>query len=101
MFRAPMGAMEDSFYQAIGRPLFDASSITARILIVRSGRDFWSRPEDVAALSRDAVRSARVERLELADATHMVHLDRPQRGRDRLLAVLTTFLAAPAVKPAR
>lgn len=93
MFRAPMGAMEDSFYQATGRRLFDASSITARILIVRSGRDFWSRPEDVVALSRDAVRSARVERLELADATHMVHLDRPERGRDRLLTAVASFLA--------
>lgn len=95
LFRAPMGAMEDSFYQATGRRLFDASSITARILIVRSGRDFWSRPEDVAALTRDAVRSERVQRLELPDATHMVHLDRPERGRDRMLAEVVAFLAEP------
>lgn len=101
VFRAPMGAMEDSFYQATGRRLFDASSITARILIIRSGRDFWSRPEDVAALAQDAVRSERVQRLELPDATHMVHLDRPERGRDRLLAQIASFLAEPPDARAR
>ena len=42
-FRAPMGAMEDSFYQAGGRRLFDASSITSPVLVIRSERDFWSR----------------------------------------------------------
>lgn len=94
-FRAPMGAMEDSFYQGTGRRLFDASSITARILIVRSGRDFWSRPEDAATFAREAVRSAQVERLDLPDSTHMVHLDRPERGRERLLDAITAFLAAP------
>lgn len=93
-FRAPMGAMEDSFYQATGRRLFDASSIAARILIVRSGRDFWSRPEDAATLAREAVRSAQVERLDLPDSTHLVHLDRPQRGRERLIAGIADFLAA-------
>ncbi len=101
VFRAPMGAMEDCFYQATGRRLFDASSITARILIVRSGRDFWSRPEDAATLARDAVRSERVERLDLPEATHMVHLDRPERGRDRLLAGIEFFLAQTPKPPAR
>ncbi|MCL1633442.1 alpha/beta hydrolase [Luteimonas sp. SX5] len=100
VFRAPMGAMEDSFYQATGRRLFDASSITARILIVRSDRDFWSRPEDAETLARDAVRSAGVKRLDLPDATHMVHLDRPEHGRDALLAEIVSFLAdAPRTPP--
>lgn len=93
VFRAPMGAMEDSFYQGTGRRLFDASSIVARILIVRSGRDFWSRPEDAATLAREAVRSAQVERLDLPDSTHLVHLDRPERGRERLIAGIAAFLS--------
>lgn len=33
--RAPNGGLEDSFYQAIGRTLYDGSSIAARVLIVR------------------------------------------------------------------
>jgi pimeloyl-ACP methyl ester carboxylesterase len=74
-FRAPTGAIEDSFYQASGRRLFDASSITSPILVVRSERDFWSRPEDVEAFKHDAVRAVRTRVVTIADATHYVHFD--------------------------
>ena len=92
-FRAPLGAIEDSFYQASGRRLFDASSITAHVLLVRSDRDFWSRPEDVQAFAHDATHAASVRILSLPDATHFVHLDRAEHGRDRLLNEVATFLA--------
>jgi pimeloyl-ACP methyl ester carboxylesterase len=91
-FRAPLGAIEDSFYQASGRRLFDASSITARVLLVRSDRDFWSRPEDVQAFAHDATHAASVKILALPDATHFVHLDRPEHGRERLLNEVTAFV---------
>src|SRR5262249_34329656 len=55
--RAPSGALEDSFYQAIGRKLWSASFVRAAVFIVRSEGDFWSRPEDVAELTRDATRA--------------------------------------------
>lgn len=90
-FRAPLGALEDSFHQACGRRLYDAGSITAPVLLIRSGADFWSRPADVSAFAADAERSAKVTTVEIPDATHFVHLDRPERGRDRLLAELTAF----------
>jgi pimeloyl-ACP methyl ester carboxylesterase len=92
-FRAPMGAIEDSFYQASGRRLFDASSITAQVLVIRSERDFWSRPEDAQAFAHDAVRAASVRIVTLQGATHYVHLDRPQHGRDQLLQEVVSFLA--------
>jgi len=92
-FRAPQGAIEDSFYQASGRRLFDASSITAHVLVVRSERDFWSRPEDVEAFAQDAVRARSVRIVTLADATHFVHLDRAERGRDRLMSEVVALLA--------
>jgi pimeloyl-ACP methyl ester carboxylesterase len=92
-FRAPLGAMEDSFYQASGRRLFDASSITAHVLIVRSERDFWSRPEDAQAFAHDAVHAASVRVVTLKDATHFVHLDRAERGRDRLINEVVAFVA--------
>ncbi|MBS0519808.1 MAG: alpha/beta hydrolase [Proteobacteria bacterium] len=92
-FRAPLGAIEDSFYQASGRRLFDASSITARTLVVRSDLDFWSRPEDVQAFAHDAAHAASLEILTLPEATHFVHLDRPDHGRDRLLHEVRAFLA--------
>jgi pimeloyl-ACP methyl ester carboxylesterase len=90
-FRAPMGAMEDSFYQAGGRRLFDASSITSPVLVIRSERDFWSRPEDARAFAHDMVHVANVRIVTIPDATHYVHLDRPEHGRDRLMRELIGF----------
>lgn len=91
-FRAPAGATEDSFHQAGGRRLFDAGSITAPVLLVRSEHDFWSRPEDAAAFAREAARSECVRSVTLPAATHYAHLDRPERGRDALIAEITAFL---------
>lgn len=91
-FRAPLGALEDSFYQANGRRLFDASSIAAHVLLVRSERDFWSRPEDVDAFTHDASHAASVRALSLADATHFVHLDQAQHGRSQLIDAVVEFL---------
>jgi pimeloyl-ACP methyl ester carboxylesterase len=91
-FRAPLGAIEDSFYQANGRRLFDASQITARTLVVRSERDFWSRPEDADSFAHDAVRARELRVLTLPNATHFVHLDRPERGRRLLLEAVASFL---------
>lgn len=96
-FRAPLGALEDSFRQACGRRLYDAGSITAAVLLIRSGNDFWSRPADVQAFVADAEHSPRVTAVEIPDASHFVHLDRPERGRDRLLAELAQhFEGLPA-----
>jgi pimeloyl-ACP methyl ester carboxylesterase len=91
-FRAPMGAIEDSFYQANGRRLFDSANITAPTLVVRSELDFWSRPEDADAFAHDAVHARQLRVITLPGATHYVHLDRPARGRDALLRELVGFL---------
>jgi pimeloyl-ACP methyl ester carboxylesterase len=91
-FRAPMGAIEDSFYQATGRKLFDASSITARTLIIRGELDFWSRPDDATEFLHDATHAKSARLLVLPGATHFVHLDRPQHGRDTLLHEIFCFL---------
>jgi pimeloyl-ACP methyl ester carboxylesterase len=93
-FRAPSGAMEDSYYLASGRRLWDASLITAPTLIVRSGADFWSRPEDVASLRSHLVHAASVRAVTIPDATHFVHLDRPERGRARFLDEVVRFLSS-------
>src|SRR5215469_15149972 len=60
-FRSPCGALEDSFYLAIGRQLWDVSLVTAPILILASERDFWSRPEDRQALAQAATHSPHVK----------------------------------------
>lgn len=92
-FRAPSGAMEDSFLLATGHQLYDASTITGRVLIIRSERDFWSRPQDAARLERDLHHAASVRHVTIPDATHYVHLDRPEAGRTQFLTELLTFLA--------
>lgn len=92
-FRAPSGAMEDSFYLALGRQLWDAASITGSVLIVRSENDFWSRPEDLVTLQSHLVNAAEVEAITIPNATHHVHLDRGERGRDAFLQAVTAFLS--------
>jgi pimeloyl-ACP methyl ester carboxylesterase len=94
MFRGHRtGAIEDSFYQASSRRLFDASSITGSVLVVRSERDFWSRPEDVQTFVHDAVHARSIRALTLPEATHFVHLDRAEHGRERLITEVVAFLA--------
>jgi pimeloyl-ACP methyl ester carboxylesterase len=92
-FRAPSGALEDSFYLATGRQLWDASLIRAHTLVVRSERDFWSRPEDVVMLTRHLVHAPSVRAMTIPEATHFVHLDRPERGRAIFLNEVLAFLA--------
>jgi pimeloyl-ACP methyl ester carboxylesterase len=92
-FRSPCGALEDSFYMATGRQLWDASLITAPTLVVASERDFWSRPEDRELLAKHLVHAARVKVVEIPGATHFVHLDRPEHGRAQLLNDIMDFAA--------
>jgi pimeloyl-ACP methyl ester carboxylesterase len=91
-FRSPCGALEDSFYNAIGRQLWDASLITAPTLILAGERDFWSRPADREALAQQLVHARRVKVVVIPGATHFVHLDRPERGRNQLLDEVSQFL---------
>jgi pimeloyl-ACP methyl ester carboxylesterase len=91
--RAPLGAIEDSFYQAAGRRLYDASNISANVLVIRSARDFWSRPEDATSFIHDAAGARSTRAVTIPDATHFVHLDRPQHGRDLLVRELVSFLS--------
>jgi len=51
-------------------------------------------PEDLAALRRDLVHARRVKIIEIPGATHFVLLDRPEHDRDRLIALLRSFLAS-------
>ena len=91
--RAPNGALEDSFYQAIGRQLYDGSSIIGSVLIVRSENDFWSRPQDTETLAGHLNSAKQVSILTIPQATHFVHLDRAEKGRATLLSAVLDYLA--------
>jgi pimeloyl-ACP methyl ester carboxylesterase len=92
-FRAPSGALEDSFYQATGRRLWDASFIQAPTLVIVSGNDFWSRPADRERLVADLVHAKRVRAVVIPNATHFVHLDRPDHGQREFLQQVLAFLS--------
>ncbi|WP_309116587.1 alpha/beta fold hydrolase [Saccharothrix sp.] len=91
-FRAPTGAMKDSFRLATGQRLWHAGTIIARTLVLRGEHDFWSREGDVTTLAADLDRAREVRVAHLPGATHFVHLDRGGRGRDRLLDELVRWL---------
>jgi len=93
-FRAPNGAMKDSYFLATGRTLWDAGRITARTLVLRGEYDFWSRPGDVPTLVTDLTRARDVRAVELTGATHHAHLDRDTHGRGQLLDELHRWLSA-------
>jgi pimeloyl-ACP methyl ester carboxylesterase len=61
-------------------------------LVVASGRDFWSRPEDREHLAADLVHAPRVQVVVIPYATHFGHLDRAERGRTELLQAIAAFL---------
>jgi len=91
-FRAPCGAMEDSFYLASGRQLWDASLITAPVMAIAGEKDFWSRPEDMQNLQADLVHSPAVRMVRIPGATHFLHLERPARGRAQLIDEVDSFV---------
>jgi pimeloyl-ACP methyl ester carboxylesterase len=97
-FRSPCGPLEDSFYLATGRQLWDASLITAPTLILASEHDFWSRPEDRENLANDLVHSGKVRVVVIPGATHFVHLDRPTHGRDLLIKEIVSFVPTQTSK---
>jgi pimeloyl-ACP methyl ester carboxylesterase len=92
-FRSPNGALEDSFYMATGRQLYDASLITAPILMIGTEYDFWSRKEDRERLMNYAVHSPQTKVVVIPKATHFVHLDRSEHGRAQLIMETLQFLS--------
>jgi pimeloyl-ACP methyl ester carboxylesterase len=70
--RAPNGVLEDSFYQATGRPLWNAASIYVPSLLIAGAYDTWSYPEDREGLMRDLVHAPAKPSVLIPDATHFV-----------------------------
>src|SRR5262249_24168458 len=70
--RVPNGTLEDSFYQATGRPLWHAANIYAPTLVIAGAYDTWSYPEDRAGLMRALVHAPIKRSVLIPDATHFV-----------------------------
>lgn len=93
-YRSPNGMLEDSFYMGRGTPLLHASQVYCNVLIIRPELDYFSRPEDVAALQADLLNARSVHLWEPENVTHFVLLDRPERGRTATIEKIHDFLEA-------
>jgi pimeloyl-ACP methyl ester carboxylesterase len=76
--RAPNGVLEDSFYQATGRPLWNAANIYVPTLVIAGQHDTWSFPEDREGLMRDLVHAPTKKNVLISNATHFVLFERPR-----------------------
>ena len=96
-FRVPSGPLADTLLMVNGRPVFDASFIRGHVLILRSGEDFWSRPEDAAALREHLTSADSVVFRELPGASHYVHL-LPDERSDAFIDAVLAFTGAGRVE---
>ena len=76
--RAPNGVLEDSFYQATGRPLWHAANIYAPTLVIAGAFDTWSFSEDREGLLRDLVHAPVKKSVLIPNATHFVLFEKPR-----------------------
>jgi pimeloyl-ACP methyl ester carboxylesterase len=77
--RAPNGVLEDSFYQATGRPLWNAANIYAPTLVIAGQFDTWSFPEDREGLMRELVHAPVKKSVLIPNATHFVLFEKPRQ----------------------
>lgn len=97
--KVPGGYRRESFNMAHGYQYWNARGIKRPTLIIRSQYDFWSRPIDVTAFYNDLTNAPLRQTLELPNATHFVFLDKPDHGRDALIAAINDFIkTAPQPK---
>jgi pimeloyl-ACP methyl ester carboxylesterase len=90
--RAPNGVLEDSFYQATGRRMWNAANIYAPTLVVAGEYDTWSYPEDREGLVRDLVHAPLKRSVLIKDATHFVLFE---KNRQQLYDAVFQFLKEP------
>jgi pimeloyl-ACP methyl ester carboxylesterase len=87
--RAPNGVLEDSFYQATGRPLWNAANIYVPTLVIAGQFDTWSFPEDREGLMRELVHAPVKKSVLVPNATHFVLFEKP---RHQFFEEILTFI---------
>lgn len=91
--RIPSAYRLESYNLSRGQKYWEAADVTVPTLVIRGERDFWSRPADLQALETELVNAPTVETVTIPDGTHYLFLDRPERGRDRFITEVLSFLA--------
>ncbi|QQM29807.1 alpha/beta fold hydrolase [Martelella lutilitoris] len=92
-YRSPNGMLEDLFLMGIGHRLVNANQVYARVMIVRPEFDTLSQKDDMDALVGDLINAGEVFYWEPGGTTHYILFDRPEHGRDAMLAEMEAFLA--------
>lgn len=91
-FRSPNGMLEDLNMMGCGNIIMHASQVYARVMIVRPEYDSLSHMPDVEALAADLRHAEEVRLYAPPNTTQYIILDRPERGRNALLAEMDDFL---------
>ncbi len=89
--RAPNGVLEDTFMQATGRGIWNASSIYVPTLLIAGEFDTWSYPEDREGLMRDLTNAPVKKSVVIKNATHFVLFEKP---RFEFFGEIVNFLKA-------
>lgn len=87
--RAPNGVLEDSFYQATGRPLWNAANIYVPTLVIAGEDDTWSFPHDREGLMRDLINAPFKKHVTIPHATHFVLFE---KQRTKFFEEIESFL---------
>lgn len=90
--RIPGGFRLDAYNLSRGQKLWNAADIRVPALVIRGDRDHWSRPADLQALDAELVNAPRKKMVTIPNGTHFLFLDRPERGRDRFVQEVLSFL---------
>ena len=91
--RAPNGVLEDSFYQATGRRLWNAASIYVPTLVIAGEDDTWSFRRDREGLMRDLINAPEKKHVTIPHATHFVLFE---KQRVKFFEEIEAFLRGPA-----
>jgi len=91
--RAPNGVLEDSFYQATGRPIWHAANIYVPTLVIAGEDDTWSFPHDREGLMRDLTNAPVKKHVTIPHATHFVLFE---KQRFKFFEEIESFLKAGA-----
>jgi pimeloyl-ACP methyl ester carboxylesterase len=90
--RIPGAFRKEHLEMSQGKKFWDAKDILVPTLYLRGTLDDWSRPEDLQTLHAELVNAPQKQFVVIHDATHFLHLDRPEKGRAAFIQELLVFL---------
>ena len=87
--RAPNGVLEDCFYQATGRRMWNAANIIVPTLLIAGEDDTWSFLQDREGLMRDLTNAPEKKHVTIPHATHFIVFE---NQRFRFFEEINSFL---------